>query len=245
MPGGRLTYEDRRRIAAGLSEGLGYAEIARRLDRPTSTVSREVQRNGGPKGYRADRAQQLAGQRARRRKPAPPPAHKPARRTPEPGHGRDLRAVGAFADRMAEVLVQIGMPRMTARILTCLATTGTGALTARELTERLRVSPASVSTAVAYLEEQRLIRRERDPRSRRDRYVVDDDIWYRSYLTSVQRNAMLAEVTAEGAKLFGTATPVGGRLENVTKFLRHTNEDMIRAAEHWRHLFAPGDSPPA
>ena len=42
MPGGRLTQEDRRHIAAGLAEGLGYAEIARRLGRPTSTVSREV-----------------------------------------------------------------------------------------------------------------------------------------------------------------------------------------------------------
>ncbi|MGS2586459.1 helix-turn-helix domain-containing protein [Streptomyces hebeiensis] len=41
MPGGRLTQQDRRRIAAGLADGLPYAEIARRLDRPTSTISRE------------------------------------------------------------------------------------------------------------------------------------------------------------------------------------------------------------
>jgi len=32
---GRLTYEERRRIAAGLADGLAYTEIARRLDRPT------------------------------------------------------------------------------------------------------------------------------------------------------------------------------------------------------------------
>ncbi|MEU6381153.1 helix-turn-helix domain-containing protein, partial [Streptomyces sp. NPDC046909] len=37
MPGGRLTQQDRQQIALGLSDGLAYAEIARRLDRPTST----------------------------------------------------------------------------------------------------------------------------------------------------------------------------------------------------------------
>ncbi|MBO1416423.1 helix-turn-helix domain-containing protein, partial [Streptomyces sp. FH025] len=48
MPGGRLTQQDRRRIATGLAEGLGYGEIARGLGRPTSTVTREIARNGGP-----------------------------------------------------------------------------------------------------------------------------------------------------------------------------------------------------
>ncbi|MDA0638253.1 helix-turn-helix domain-containing protein, partial [Nonomuraea sp. MCN248] len=67
MPGSRLTWQDRRRIAAGLAEGLGYAEIARGLDRPTSTVSREVARNGGPGVYRPDHAHQATGWRG------PPP----------------------------------------------------------------------------------------------------------------------------------------------------------------------------
>ena len=47
MPGGRLTQEDRRRIAAWLTEGLSHAEIGRRLSRPTSTITREVNRNRG------------------------------------------------------------------------------------------------------------------------------------------------------------------------------------------------------
>ena len=58
MPGARLTHEDRRRIAAWLADGLGYAEIGRRLGRPTSTISREVTRNGTPGEYLADHAQQ-------------------------------------------------------------------------------------------------------------------------------------------------------------------------------------------
>ncbi|MEV4086954.1 helix-turn-helix domain-containing protein, partial [Nonomuraea fuscirosea] len=63
MPGGRLTHDDRRRIASWLAEGLGYAEIARRLGRPTSTISREVARNRAPGGYLADRAPPGAGRR--------------------------------------------------------------------------------------------------------------------------------------------------------------------------------------
>ncbi|WP_425569311.1 helix-turn-helix domain-containing protein [Nonomuraea salmonea] len=73
MPEGRLTRQDRQRIAAGLAEGRSYAEIARRLDRPTSTVSREVGRNGGPSDYRPERAHQAAARRARRRTPARSP----------------------------------------------------------------------------------------------------------------------------------------------------------------------------
>ncbi|MFF1799329.1 helix-turn-helix domain-containing protein, partial [Kitasatospora sp. NPDC058263] len=70
MPGGRLTQQERQQIALGLADGLPYAEIARRLDRPTSTITREVMRNGGPTGYRADLAQRATGHRARRRQAA-------------------------------------------------------------------------------------------------------------------------------------------------------------------------------
>ena len=73
MPGGRLTQEDRRRIAVWLAEGLSHAEIGRRLSRPTSTITREVNRNRGPAGYQADQAQRATRQRARRRTTAAAP----------------------------------------------------------------------------------------------------------------------------------------------------------------------------
>ncbi|SPL99379.1 unnamed protein product [[Actinomadura] parvosata subsp. kistnae] len=69
-----MTAEDRRHIAEGLAAGLTYAEIARRLGRSRSTVTREIARNGGPHGYRAARAQHATSWRARRRKRAPAPA---------------------------------------------------------------------------------------------------------------------------------------------------------------------------
>jgi hypothetical protein len=48
MPGGRLTQAERQQIALGLADSLAYAEIARRLDRPTSTITREVMRTAAP-----------------------------------------------------------------------------------------------------------------------------------------------------------------------------------------------------
>src|SRR3954471_3455469 len=72
VPGGRLTQQERQQIVLGLADGLAYAEIARGLARPTSTVTREVMRNGGPAAYRADLAHRATERRAHRRKPTPP-----------------------------------------------------------------------------------------------------------------------------------------------------------------------------
>src|ERR671936_2483333 len=73
MPGGRLTHDDRRHIAEGLADGLPYSTIAKRIGRPTSTVTREVARNGGAGDYRPDRAQAATRRRASRSAPAAPP----------------------------------------------------------------------------------------------------------------------------------------------------------------------------
>src|SRR3954452_23280506 len=80
MPGGRLTQRDRQQIALGLADDLPYAEIARRLDRPTSTVTREVMRNGGPGAYRADLAHRATERRAHRRRSTTPRGQQPPTR---------------------------------------------------------------------------------------------------------------------------------------------------------------------
>src|ERR687898_333297 len=140
MPGGRLTQQERQQIAVGLADGLAYAEIARRLDRPTSTITREVMRNGGPTAYRADLAHRATEHRAHRRRPAAP-------RAPQTGGRRDADAVREYEEKFTTLLMQSGLPKMTAHLLTCLYTTDTGSLTAAELVQRLQVSPASISKA--------------------------------------------------------------------------------------------------
>ena len=239
MPGGRLTYQDRERIAAGLAEGISHAEIARRLSRPTSTVSREVQRNGGQAGYRADRAHDATERRARRRRPAAS-ASEPASASVTAGAGgRDLEAVRKYQDWLTTVLVEMGLSRMTASVLTCIAITDSGCLSAAELVQRLKVSPASISKAVSYLEEQGLLRRERS--ARRELYIFDDDAWLRAWMVSARTNAMLAGAALQGADILGTSTPAGARMAQMGQFLKLVGDDMIGAAEHWWRVVTVGD----
>jgi IS30 family transposase len=65
---GRLGVEEREEISRGLAAGESMRSIATRLGRPPSTVSREVAANGGPRRYRAARAEERAWLRAARPK---------------------------------------------------------------------------------------------------------------------------------------------------------------------------------
>jgi IS30 family transposase len=62
----RLSLAEREEISRCLTQGLSIREIARGLRRAPSTISREVQSNGGRKSYRAWRADEQALRRAKR-----------------------------------------------------------------------------------------------------------------------------------------------------------------------------------
>ncbi|WP_406194881.1 helix-turn-helix domain-containing protein [Kitasatospora sp. NBC_01560] len=238
MPGGRLTDEDRRRIATGLAEGLGYTEIGRRLDRPASTIMREVTRNGGPDDYQADRAQEATRQRARRPMQDAPQAPPPL----ADGRGRDPRVVRDVAESIAKLIEQQGMPAMTAKVLVCLLVTDEGTLTAADLVQQLQVSPASVSHAVAFLEQQGLLRRERVPGQRRERYAIDGEIWLRSTLAAVQMHRALVTELRSAAEALGPATPVGARFGDSAEFLTLMSETLQQVVDQWRQGRADRDA---
>jgi DNA-binding CsgD family transcriptional regulator len=63
-----LSLSEREEISRWLSMRCSLRSIALHLGRPASTVSREVQRNGGSDRYRAARSDQAAWDRARRPK---------------------------------------------------------------------------------------------------------------------------------------------------------------------------------
>ena len=228
MPGARLTHEDRRQIAAWLAEGLGYAEIARRLGRPTSTISREVARNGDPGDYRPDRAQQAATRRARQRtRPGHPPTT----------DGRPAEPVRDFVEQFATLLAATGLPRMTARVFVCLLTSDSGSATAADLVRRLRVSPASVSKSIGYLERMDLVVRRPDPGRRRERYVIVDDVWLRAWRTDTGAHAEVADAAQRGTEIFGAGTPAGTRLgrdEPVLRLAQRADERQQPRRHHRR-----------
>lgn len=225
MPGGRLTGQDRQHIATWLAEGLGYAEIGRRLDRPASTIMREVTRNGGARDYRADRADAATRGRARRQKPA----------ASQPEAERESDFTLSFTD----LLVQQGLPRMVARVMACLYVTDSGSLTAAELVQRLRVSPASVSHAVTFLEQQGLISRQRAAGERRERYVIDDEIWIRSIRSALEMNEVLAAASRRGSEVFGAGTPVGARFASSAELLLLVTGSLQQVIDEWGRRTAP------
>lgn len=231
MPGGRLTQTERQQIALGLADSLPYAEIARRLQRPTSTITREVMRNGGPAAYRADLAQRATERRAHQRRPA---SSRDTESAPQP-HGRNAEAVTEYEETLTTVLMASGLTKMTARVLTCLVTTDAGSLTASQLSQRLQVSPASISKAITFLESQSLVRRERDER-RRDRYVVDNELFYQATIASARANDQLVETARNGIAILGPHTPAATRLENIARFLDFISESITRAAEQAREV---------
>src|SRR5437016_883607 len=91
---------------------------------------------------------------------------------------RDEQAIRAFIERFASVVVEAGVPPMPARVFSALLVTDSGRLTAAELAAWLGASPAAISGAVRYLGQLGMIRREREPGSRRDVYLVLDNVWY-------------------------------------------------------------------
>jgi IS30 family transposase len=64
-----LSPAEREDISRGLAAGRSIRSIAASLGRAPSSVSREINRNEGPEGYRANQADQAAWDRARRSKP--------------------------------------------------------------------------------------------------------------------------------------------------------------------------------
>ncbi len=157
-------------------------------------------------------------------------------------HGGVSEAVREYEEAFAAAFMASGMPRMMSRVMACLTLTDTGSLTASELARHLQVSPTSVSKAVAFLDGQGFVRRERGER-RRERYVVDDDVWYRSMMASARSTAQLVDTARQGIGVLGPGTPAAARrpppaarLENVARFLGFVSESIARAAEQARDV---------
>jgi transposase, IS30 family len=79
----RLSPADREELSRGLMAGDSLRQIAGRVGRAASTLSREVERNGGRTAYRACYAESSAVRRGRRPKPAKLALHSRLRREVE------------------------------------------------------------------------------------------------------------------------------------------------------------------
>ncbi|WP_327402469.1 MarR family transcriptional regulator [Streptomyces sp. NBC_01288] len=150
------------------------------------------------------------------------------------GAERDQEAVSKFVESFAAQLVEAGMQRMPARVFAALLSSDDGAMTSAELGEQLRISPAGVSGAVRYLAQTHMVSREREPGSRRERYVVHGDQWYEA-LTN--REALIKRwegALREGVSSLGSDTPAGRRMAETLAFFEFVDGEIVAMMERWR-----------
>ena len=139
-----------------------------------------------------------------------------------------------FVEHFALLLDEAGMPRMPARVFAAILADDDGRLTARELAERLSVSPAAVSGAVRYLTQAGMVSRGREPGERRDDYRLHDDVWYELYAYRGEMLRRWEQAMDEGADALGRDTPAGRRLEETREFFAFLREELPALMERWR-----------
>jgi DNA-binding transcriptional regulator GbsR (MarR family) len=149
---------------------------------------------------------------------------------------RDPEAVRQFVERFASALTEAGFQRMHARVFAVLHGTDSGRLTAAEIAERLQISPAAVSGAVRYLTRFNLIRREREPGSRRDHFVVENDSWYEAIVNRDEVLLRWQNSAREGIDVLGADTPAGRRMADSLAFFEFITEELNELITKWQKV---------
>ncbi|MET9697046.1 MarR family transcriptional regulator [Streptomyces sp. NPDC006529] len=163
--------------------------------------------------------------------------------TPAPAPARDEEAVNRFVERFASQLTEAGMQRMASRVFAALLASDVGAMTSAELSLALQISPAAVSGAVGYLTQVNMVSREREPGSRRDRYVLHNEFWYETFTRRDQILTLWEKTLREGAAGLGPDTPAGSRVAETAAFFEFMHGEMLDLMDRWRAHRATLDLP--
>ncbi|WP_329118847.1 GbsR/MarR family transcriptional regulator [Streptomyces sp. NBC_01353] len=149
------------------------------------------------------------------------------------GDGND-EAVSRFVERFAAELTEAGMQRMSSRVFAALLASESASMTSAELAEQLRISPAAVSGAVRYLNQVGMVSRERDPGSRRERYVLHNEVWYEMITRRDQILVRWEKVLRDGSEILGPGTAAGRRTAETAEFFEFLQEEMLGMMDRWR-----------
>ncbi|MGW8988813.1 GbsR/MarR family transcriptional regulator [Streptomyces zhihengii] len=151
-------------------------------------------------------------------------------------------AISRFVERFASELTEAGMQRMASRVFAALLASESGSMTSQELAEQLRISPAAVSGAVRYLSQVNMVGREREPGSRRDRYVLHNELWYEAFANRDQILTRWEKVLRDGADVLGPGTPAGTRMAETAEFFEFVQRELLAMMDRWRaHKAARAD----
>jgi predicted transcriptional regulator len=147
-------------------------------------------------------------------------------------------AVLRFVEKFALLLTDAGMPRMPARVFSAILAAQGDGMTAADLAETLKISPAAVSGAVRYLIQVRMVERGRRPGERRDHYFIGDDTWYSTVGERDKLFQTLADALDEGAEAVGVETLSGRRLAEIRDFYRFLGKEIPLLVHRWLELRA-------
>jgi hypothetical protein len=149
---------------------------------------------------------------------------------------RDDDALRAVAEQTAAVLTAAGFPRMPSRILMALLVEDEGGLTAMELADRLGVSAGAISGGIRYLQSLGIVHRVARSGSRRDRYELPAESWYRA-LTKNPTYATMAALADRGvAAIDDPSSPASARMEDMAGFFRFLDERVPQLMNEWNDV---------
>jgi predicted transcriptional regulator len=146
---------------------------------------------------------------------------------------RDDDAVKRYTEQFGNLLAETGWPRMAARVFAAILSSEAGRMTAAELSEQLQASPAAVSGAVNYLLQLRLATREREPGSRRDVYVVQDDAWYQTMMSEDASLVRWSQSLRKVLDAAGEGSPAYRRIMVSLGFIDFIGAELKGLSERW------------
>jgi DNA-binding transcriptional regulator GbsR (MarR family) len=147
---------------------------------------------------------------------------------------RDPAAVRAFIERFTSELTQAGFPRTPAKIFVALLTSDSSTLTAAELADLLRTSPASVSSGVRYLVHVGLVAAEGEPGSRRQHYRMSTRVWEDVVQLRDRQFSNWAAELRNGVDVLGPASPAGARMAQTVRYFEFISQEITGLLARWR-----------
>lgn len=148
----------------------------------------------------------------------------------------DSDALAEISERMALVLTDLSMQRMTARVMSAFFFAEEPALTSRDLCERLNASAGAVSMAIKTLTTLDLVVRVPVPGSRRDHYRLHEDPW--AMMSSAEPAAFgaLRKLAEEGLEKVDPDSEVALRLREMRDFYAFLQEEIPQVIERWHEV---------
>jgi DNA-binding MarR family transcriptional regulator len=149
------------------------------------------------------------------------------------------------AERLALVLAERGLQRMTARALAALLFTQQPTLTMGELADQLQASSGAISGAVRTLSSVGLVERVPVPGSRRDHYRLRDNAWATLFTSQNTASVALRQAAEAGIAAAGSNSLAGRRLRQMRDFYAFLQAEIPALLDRWHRQAAPTVRSPA